>query len=286
MRQTPTRGHPPPATVAARLAYLQPGTQRPVSYMYDPPAGTPKDNSGFDLQALLIADARDTAAATSVHREGFELWEAPSAVHSFHDPQAVVATYYPECVALACAATGGSSALVFDHLLRRREEGRPPLTFGRSGDGRQPGSVGRVHNDYSEASGQRRLGLVLRDAERVARVRRFCIVNLWRSIAGPVLDTPLAVCDARTVAAADLVAGEIRYPDRVGEIYLLTHAARHRWHYYAEMARHEVLVFKQYDSQAHGVARFTPHAAFDLPDSPVEAPLRESNEVRCLVLFD
>jgi hypothetical protein len=131
-----------------------------------------------------------------------------------------------------------------------------------------------------------RLALVLRDAQRAAGVRRYCIVNLWRSTGTPILDTPLAVCDARSVAAGDLVAGEIRYPDRVGEIYLFEHSARHRWHYFPEMNRDEVLVFKQYDSQVSGVARFTPHAAFDLPHIPADAPLRESIEVRCLVLFD
>jgi len=36
------------------------------------------------------------------------------------------------------------------------------------------------------------------------------------------------------------------------------------------------LVFKQYDSQANGVARFTPHSAFDLPDIPPDAPPRAS----------
>jgi hypothetical protein len=51
------------------------------------------------------------------------------------------------------------------------------------------------------------------------------------------------------------------------------------------MDRHEALVFKQYDSQVSGVARFTPHAAFDLPDVPADAPLRESIEIRCLVTY-
>ena len=35
-----------------------------------------------------------------------------------------------------------------------------------------------------------------------------------------------------------------------------------------------------------GVARFVPHSAFDLPDIPPDAPLRESIEARCLVLYE
>lgn len=272
--------------VPARLGYLATSARRPVNYMYDPPDGVAKENCEYDFREVRIADGRRLTAATSVHVEGFGLWSAPSSVVDFQDQDEIARTYYAECVELACAATGGSSAFVFDHLLRKRETGRPPLTFGRSGDGRQPGSVGRVHNDYTDTSGQRRLGLVFPDAERAATVRRFCVVNIWRSVKGPIVDTPLAVCDARTVSARDLVASDIRYPDRTGEIYLFEHSDRHRWYYYPEMDQHEALVFKQYDSQVSGVARFTPHAAFDLPDIPSDAPLRESIEVRCLVVFD
>ena len=35
-----------------------------------------------------------------------------------------------------------------------------------------------------------------------------------------------------------------------------------------------------------GVARFSPHTAFDDPNTPVESPYRESIEVRALVFFD
>ena len=88
------------------------------------------------------------------------------------------------------------------------------------------------------------------------------------------------------IAARDLVASEVRYAHRTGEVYLFEHSDRHRWYSYPEMDRDEALVFKQYDSQVSGVARFTPHAAFDLPNIPAAAPLRESIEARCLVLFD
>lgn len=271
--------------VRAQLGYLVHPTERPVSYMYDPPAGIAKDNCEYAPRSVEIRDARGLTAPTSVHREGFELWNAPSAVSDFRDDAAVSASYYEEMVELACAATGAQRGFVFDHQVRKREEGRPPLAFGRHGDGRNPAAVGRVHNDYSEESGRRRLGLVLNDAAAAA-VRRYSIVNIWRSIGGAVLDTPLAVCEARSVSSRDLVSGEIRYPNRTGEIYLLEYSSQHCWYYYAAMDRHEALVFKQYDSQVNGVARYTPHAAFELADIPAGAPLRQSIEVRCLVVYD
>jgi len=253
--------------------------------MYEPAGGAPRENFEYDLQRVSITDARTVALPTSVHREGFELWDAPSQVTNFRDDGAVGAIYYEECIALACLVTGASQGYVFDHVVRKREEGRPALTFGRAGDGKRPAALGRVHNDYTEESGARRLGLVIPDPETAAKVMRFSIVNIWRSLGGPVQDTPLALCDARTVSSRDLVPTEIRYQERTGEISMFAHSPRHQWSYYSHMDRHEALVFKQYDSQSSGVARFTPHSAFDLPEVPASAPLRESIEVRCLVVY-
>ena len=281
-----TPSPPSPPGVIAPMGYLRPTTLRPCNYMYEPPTGTPWSNCEFDLHPMTIGDARASSLAPSIHREGFELWDAPSSLHDFFDEDAVLRNYYPEMAELARAVTGGQRAVIFDHQVRRREAGRPALAFGRQGDGSNPAAVGRVHNDYSEESGRRRLALVLGSQGIRAPVRHFSIVNIWRSIAGPVEDTPLAVCDARSIAMADLVPAEIRYPDRSGEIFLVEHAAEHRWAYFSRMDRHEALVFKQYDSRANGVARFTPHAAFDLPDVPPDAPLRQSIELRCLVIHD
>lgn len=273
-------------SVTARLGYLQPTAERPYEYACEPPPGTPWQNCEYDMRAMQITDARGFSAAPSVHTEGFELWDAPSAVTDFSDEKAIVKIYYGEMAALACRVTGARHAYVFDHLVRKREAGRPALTFGRRGNHNKVASNGRVHNDYTEESGQGRMRMVLQQADAAAAVGRFSIVNIWRSIGGPIVDTPLAVVDSRTVFAADLVAGEVRYAGRTGEIYLLTHSPRHRWSYYSAMDRHEALIFKQYDSQVSGVARYTPHAAFDLPDAPADAPLRESIELRCLVVYD
>jgi hypothetical protein len=270
----------------AGLSYLKPMSARPYNYMYEPPEGTPRQNCEYDVRAVRITDARAFSSRLSVHREGFELWDAPSVVADFLDEDAIVNLYYDEVCELACMVTGATRAHVFDHLVRKREPGRPALTFGRHGAGSKPAAAGRIHNDYTEESGRKRLALVLKDPGAAAAVKRHGIVNIWRSIKGPVLDTPLAVCDARTVAAADLVSSNVRYPTRTGEIYLLTHSPRHRWCYFSAMDRHEALIFKQYDSQTSGVARYTPHAAFDHPDTPQNAPLRESIEIRCLVVYE
>lgn len=270
--------------VTATLAYLAPMTERPFTYMYEPPAGTAQENCSYHLSPVRIRDAR-AMASPSIHIEGFELWDAPTSVKDFTDEDAIRERYYPEAVALAKSVTGADHATIFDHQIRQREAGRPALTFGRHGDGRRPGAAGRIHNDYTEASGQKRFYILPLDETIRARSQRFAIVNIWRSIGGKIVDTPLAMCEAGSIAATDLIAAELRYRDRSGELYLLREAPRHRWAYFSEMDRDEALVFKQYDSQLNGVSRFTPHAAFDLPDIPADAPLRHSIEIRCLVSY-
>lgn len=272
--------------VTAKLAYLAPTTGRPYNYMYEPPAGTARQNCEYRERPAWITDARAMTSPPSIHVEGFELWDAPTAVADFHDQDAVRNSYYAEAAELAKYVTGADHAHIFDHQVRRREAGRPSLTFGRDGDASRPGAAGRIHNDYSEDSAQKRFDVLPLDEKVRATAQRFAIVNIWRSIGGKIVDTPLAMCDARSISVRDLVAAELRYRDRSGELYLMQESSRHRWAYFSEMDRSEALVFKQYDSQVNGVARFTPHSAFDLPDIPADAPLRQSIEIRCLVTYN
>jgi hypothetical protein len=273
----------PPYTTGG-LDYLHDSPVTPVNYMYPPPDGQPWENCSYRTHQVDIADARRLPETCSLDLHGFELRHAPSGISRFDDDEIVRTRYYPEVEAIARDVSGATRAICFDHQIRRRRHDERHLTFGRQSA--QPSAVGRVHNDYSEASGQRRLEMVIGDLRSRTQIRRHAVVNVWRPLMEPVLDAPLALCDARTVMAADLVAAEIRYPDRRGEIYVLKHAARHRWHHFPQMAMREVLVFKQYDSQISGVSRFTPHAAFLDPAVPVDAPPRASIETRCLVIFE
>jgi len=271
--------------ITAALNYLLPMTQRPYNYMYAPPAGEAWQNCEYRESQVRIADARAMTAPPTLPVEGFALWDAPTSVRDFRDEETVRNRYYTEATELAKCVTGADQAYVFDHIVRRREAGRPRLDFGRKIDSTRPGAAGRVHNDYTETSARRRLSLLSLEPQPGSEVPRFAIINIWRCISGKVEDTPLAVCDARTIFADDLVVTDMRYPERTGEIYLVLASSQHRWAYFSEMSNDEALVFKQYDSQVSGMARFTPHSAFDLPDIPPDAPLRESIEIRCLVTF-
>ena len=76
-----------------------------------------------------------------------------------------------------------------------------------------------------------------------------------------------------------------RYPHRVGQTYRLKYSPQHRWFYFPRMRRDEALVFKVYDSEKDGRARFTPHTSFEDPATPSGAPPRQSIEARALAFF-
>lgn len=268
--------------VHARLSYLSSHSRDPVSYAFTPPPGTPWESAQYDQQECFIADA-GVRAGLGIDTNGFALLDAPTALRNPDDADEITALCYAEAIEIALAITGGTHAYVFDHLVRERDPVRAPLNFGRTTRGATPAANGRIHNDYTEVSGRRRLSMILRDSDLIPFVQHFSIINIWRTLRGVVEDTPLALLDARSVASQDLVRGEVRYPHRNGEIYLVRNNPAHRWFYFPQMDRSHALVFKQYDSRTSGVARFTPHTAFDLPAIPADAPLRKSLEMRCLV---
>ncbi|SOB97886.1 hypothetical protein SAMN05877962_103185 [Alloalcanivorax xenomutans] len=274
------------AATRAYLSFHVPGTERPCHYMYQPEDGSPQDSGQYETRAMTILDARHADFEPGLDRQGFRLLRTEVAVPDRVDDDAwISASYYPPMAEMARRATGADRALVFDHQVRRREPGQVTAGFGRHGDGSRPGAVGRLHNDYSEASGRARVAAVLaRQGERMSPHSRYAIVNLWRPLRGPVLDAPLALCDASTLSVLDLNPAEVRYRERTGEIYLARYTARQRWYHYPAMTSDEVLIFKQYDTQLSGTARFTPHGAFDPPALPADVAPRHSIELRVLLI--
>jgi len=278
MHATPVNIEP----VSATLEYLHNAVRKPVTYMLAPPGGHSWENSSYAPVPVIIGNGRGKLEPPTLEREGFVLRDAPSVVREFAERETIMRLYYPEMEELARSATGARRAIVFDHVLRRRAPGTL-APFGAR-QGHRPSAAVRVHCDFTPASARRRLALET-EALGNGHVERFAIINLWRSTRLPVLDAPLAVCDARTVRPEDLVAADIVYPDRTGEIYQVRHNPEHAWTYFDAMQFDEVLLFKQYDS-ASGVARCTPHAAFAHPGTPAGTPPRESIEIRCLLIFD
>lgn len=261
---------PRDTTVEGALLFLEPseGGKPLVEFSYG--SGEGRTNSVYAPRRVVIRDARTIAA--SLDAEGFELARHKTGVRDFRDEVQAAGLGRAEAANLVADATGAARVHVFDHTRRRRapEAVRQPST--------------RVHVDYTANSAPRRVRDLLGDEADALLKGRFAFVNVWRPIRWPAQDWPLALCDARSVGEGELALTDIVYPDRRGEIYGLTHAPQQRWWYYPNMQLDEALLIKCYDSDT-GVARFTPHTAFESPLTPPGAPPRESIEFRTIAFF-
>ncbi len=240
-------------------------------------AKEPRYHAETEMRDVEIHDGRPAARELSLDRNGFQLLESPTSAADLYDDAEVRAAYYPDVEALIKRLTGASRVIVFDHTRRTDAEERSGIR----------GPARRVHNDYTEQSGPQRMREILPPGEAGAlQGMHFKQINLWRPIRGPVLRSPIAVLDAESLAAEDLIGTDMLYPDRTGEIYHLAFNPDQRWFYFPEMRREEALLIKGYDSRADAAARFTPHTAFDHPGTTPDTPPRESIEVRTMAFFE
>jgi hypothetical protein len=258
--------------LTATLHYLKRGPEKPTRYVFDPPPGVPQWNGIDDPREVAIEDARGREDAFTLDRNGFQFVRSASKVADFYAPDEVERIYYPEVEALLRDTLGARRVKIFDHTVRN---------VARSG-AREPSR--RVHNDHTVNSAPRRVHDHLGDDAAELLKGRFGIVNVWRPIRGPVQDSPLALCDARSFGDDDLIASDLVYPHVRGETSSVAYRPGHRWFYFSDMQSDEALVIRVHDSADDGRARLSFHTSFDNPLAP-GAPPRESIEVRALVFY-
>jgi hypothetical protein len=92
------------------------------------------------------------------------------------------------------------------------------------------------------------------------------------------------------VSADDLYESEIRGGlDDPGRASLygfnLAYNPKHRWYYVHRMRPDEMFAFKLYDSDPDR-PQWTGHTAFADPESPADAPPRQSMEIRTVSFID
>ena len=269
-------------SVSGALSFIVPQETKPIFHSSALTGGDPKVFFEMEERVVAVADMRPIADKLSIDEQGFELLVQPTAVKDLYDVKAVEGDYYSEIKAMLRERFGASQVAIFDAT--RRSDGGSGAA---NPDGLR-GPATRVHVDYTVKSGPQRSKEVLGDAEYdrlVAAGAHILQINVWRPINGPVKRSPLALADASSIARDELVATDQIFPDRVGEIYQVAHGTGQRWYYASEMARDEVLLIKGWDSVDDERAHFTPHGAFDLPNS-AGAPPRESIEIRTFVVIE
>ena len=264
------------AGTRAAVQYVTPSREPLYCYATAPVNGQPESNVTFEERVVDISNARASAPLLSLDRDGAALLRQSSRLASFNDEREIRETYYAEAADIIRSVTGAQQVAVFDHNIRRGG-------VGSNGDGaRRP--VFHAHADFTATSALRRATEVMGPIVQTAR--RLVAINLWRPIAEPVRDSPLAFCAATSVASEDLVPAELRYENRTGEIYYLSYNPQHRWLYAPEMRKSEFWLFKNSDSLVTCPARVTPHSAFIDAAAPTAIPPRQSIEVRAFALFE
>jgi hypothetical protein len=267
-----------PDTIEATVNYIDNNGEKLFTYTGGPGSLDVRSGGTPDPRRVTMYNGRPHTSEFNLERDGFRFVPHDTKVRDFFDEAEVRSTYYAEMEALIKQESGARRVVVFDHTLRTADDALREQAKIRE-------VVRRAHNDYTEWSGPQRVRDILPDEADELLKRRFAIIQVWRPIRHPVETDPLAIADARSVAFDDFVISERRYPNRIGQTYAITYNPAHKWFWFPRMRRDEALVFKVYDSEKDGRARWTAHTAFDDPTSLPNARPRESIEIRTLAFF-
>ena len=260
----------PGTNVLAELNYTGAMSERPKFHANDQSL----DRVAHDPHVVPIEDVRARPHPPRLDREGFELLTCPTAVSDFRDAAEVERLYPSEIQRFMLELTGADAVVVTGPGVLRFGERSP-----EAGTRDNSRAARFVHID------------VARNAAPPGRLhfRRVAQHNIWRTFSQPPQDVPLAVCDARTVAAADLIAADARF-DRDGEVrwtfeaLLLRYNPAHRWCFYSDMRRDEVIVFKRHDTDP-AAPHHVPHSAFTDARVPEGTAPRASVEMRTIAYW-
>jgi len=264
-------------TIEAALPYAAAMSVRPRFHAND----VSRDVLVIERSVARVANARNADSRPELEREGFELVRHRSAIANFRDPTSSD-RHAGEIHALLLELSGADAVAVTPQGVLRFAERSPDSGLY---DNSRPARF--VHVDASDATAAIFAAQTNPLPDRC--VRRFCQYNVWRALSPPPQDVPLAVCDARTVEPADLVAADAVFdaqnaPEWSFEGLVVLGSPRHRWWYFRDMNRDEVLVFKTNDSDPSR-PHCVPHVAIDDSHCPPGTPPRESIEMRGTVYW-
>ncbi|XP_014555713.1 hypothetical protein COCVIDRAFT_27450 [Bipolaris victoriae FI3] len=271
----------------------------------------PGSNFSNQWHERSVHNLRGREHEFNTDNSGFAVYQSPAKEKLFTDDTAVRDGYYSEVESLLRERLPGiKKVVIFDHTIRRRDKDSP----------RQP--VQQVHVDQTPAAAEVRVRrhLPAEEAEELLK-GRYQIINVWRPIGHAASDHPLAVIDWRTTSPSDFVATDLLYPKRAdsldlddrgkeklpdpnnytstegyearGETLAVAPNDNHKFYYQKDMTPDEVMLLKCFDSFGEGMpsgkkglSLRTPHTAFADPNTPADAPGRQSIEVRCLVFYE
>lgn len=273
--------------VSAQISYLKPTSL--VNRRYWAP-GEEVNTGEYEPYPFTIHDARAAAHPFTLDEHGFAIARYPTAQENFEDKASIEATYFSELKKIAMEMTGGDHVALMGGQLR---------TSGRTSDIVQPPAA-EAHVDFNEPTSHKiAKRLYETTAPNGPGFDRFIIFSLWRVLSDPPQDWPLALCEATSVGDKEGVSNvkvdvdkipppEERLKPIPGEEDMVAatifyHNPDHRWWYFPDMVKDEIVFIKFYDSD-HSRPWRTPHTAFHDPTRK-DAITRKSYEVRGVVYF-
>ena len=262
------------STDSASIAYVARDGHRPYYYAN----AHHLDRVPLDPRDMVLIDGG--RGEVRIDREGFACLPHVSAVADFTDRAVVAAVYPDEIVALVRAATGADAVIVTAPGIVRFSE-----ASGQAGSRDNSHPARFVHIDQTNTTAA---AFAARSIPDGRRIRRYAHSNVWRAFSGAPQDVPLALCDMTSVDPADRIEADAIFDPPGGEewrfaSWVLAANPAHRWHWFPDLTRDEVLLFQSSDSlTGHAV----PHVAFDNRRAPPDCAPRASIEMRCIALWD
>jgi hypothetical protein len=277
----------PAEGVKATVDYLVPSSR--INRRYVAP-GAELNTGRYAPHTVFIRNGRPVQSALGLDTQGFVLAKQPSLVTDFRDKTEVDAVYSAEVERTVKALTGADLVAPLGYVLR---------TSGATSSETQP-PASEVHVDMTT---DRAVRLAAAVYEKTFGGRpifsRFIASSLWRPFSQPPQDWPLAVCDGTSVGDDEGVPNvmvrlaELPDPDNIPEhcenedtlpaASIFHFNPGHRWWYFPDMTRDEVLLVKFHDSD-HSKAWRAPHTSFRDPGVQ-NAPPRQSIEFRTIAYY-
>lgn len=252
----------------------------------------------------IVNDARTSLVNPTLGSVGFQLVTLYCARDVLlSDDRYVEREYYSSLCDLLREKTGAGVVLPYDFVRRNAAESKP--------EGQGPPAF-LAHTDSADRSWPWRIDEFLETGEWaqvgpanvdeafarkfLSRGKKWMIVNCWRHLCDSEIlsSTPLALCDDASVDwENDVMRYAITMQGTVAFNYVLKHSPHHKWYYFSNMKRSDLLLFKAFSASerdtntGHTKKSALFHTAFGMPpsESPSHSPPdpRKSLEVRCIL---
>ena len=278
----------PAETIAAEIPYLR-SELRSVHVEYE---SRILDERTVERRSMPVRDGRTAAVPPSLEREGLELVLWPSLIARERLDELIAQKplltmrpiefdYWAETIPVIRARTGARDVLPLHASTVRYSEKA-------NRDGMMT-PAGWAHLDYDADEAAIQLRETLERNEReVAPFSRYVLYQTWRVLSDPPQDFPLAICDWRTVAPADIVPLEYHVGTDGGDVTYRSQGSRysdrHEWWYFSNLTVDDLLLFVGFDS-SRSDAPSSLHVSFEDPTVHDPVP-RASIETRFFGLFD